>query len=173
MTHNVNIDDNRINFNNNIKKIHFSPRVLVYVNFKLGWNSLSFIMHVIDISYLLSDGIFFVWLEGEDKLLQFMKKLNEFHPSLKFTDEYSRTIVKFLDVIVEIDAGQPISSPTDCHQYLHYETSHPAHVKRSIVYTQGLRIKRICSRKEDFEKHLQDLSSWLRNRAYPTWLIEK
>ena len=115
MTHNVNIDDNRTNFNNNIKKIHFSLRVLVYVNFKLGWNSLSFIMHVIDISYLLSDGIFFVWLEGEDKLLQFMKKLNEFHPSLKFTDEYSRTKVKFLDVIVEIDVGQPISSPTDCH----------------------------------------------------------
>ena len=23
------------------------------------------------------------------------------------------------------------------------------------------------------EKHLQDLPSWLRNRAYPTWLIEK
>jgi hypothetical protein len=33
------------------------------------------------------DDIFFVWLEGEDKLLQFMKRLNEFHPSLKFTYE--------------------------------------------------------------------------------------
>ena len=123
------------------------------------------------------DDIFFVWLEGEDKLLQFMKKLNEFHPSLKFTYEYSRTKVNFFDVVVEIDAGQLISSPsfksTDCHQYLHYESSHPAHVKRSIVYSQGLRIKRICSRKEDFEKHLQDLPSLLRNRAYPTWLIEK
>ena len=38
--------------------------------------------------------------------------------------------------------------------------------------SKGLRIKRICSRKEDFEKHLQDLSSWLRNRAYRTWVIE-
>ena len=59
------------------------------------------------------------------------------------------------------------------HQYLHYESSYPAHVKRSIVYSQGLRIKRICSREEDFEKHLQELSSWLKNRAYPTWLIER
>jgi hypothetical protein len=31
------------------------------------------------------DDICFVWLEGEDKLLQFMKRLNEFHPSLTFT----------------------------------------------------------------------------------------
>ena len=123
------------------------------------------------------DDIFFVWLEGEDKLLQFMKKLNEFHPSLKFAYEYSRTKVNFLDVVVKIDAGQLISSPyfksTHCHQYLHYESSHPAHVKRCIVYSQGLRIKRIGSRKEDFEKHLQDLSTWVRNRAYPTSLIEK
>jgi hypothetical protein len=59
------------------------------------------------------------------------------------------------------------------YQYLHYESSHPAHVKRSIVYSQGLRIKKICSREEDFEKHLQELSSWLKNRAYPTWLIER
>ena len=42
------------------------------------------------------DEIFFVWLKGEDKLLQFMEKLNEFHPSLKFTYEYSRTKVNFL-----------------------------------------------------------------------------
>ena len=123
------------------------------------------------------DDIFFVWLEGEDKLLQFMKKLNEFHPSLMFTYEYSGTKVNFLDVIVEIDACQLISKPffkpTDCHQYLHYELSHPTHVKRSIIYCQSLRIKRICSRKEDFEKYLQDLSGWFKNRAYPTWLIDK
>ena len=66
-----------------------------------------------------------------------MKKLNEFHPSLKFTYEYSRTKVNFLDVVVEIDAGQLISSPyfksTDCHQYLHYESSHPAHFKTGGV----------------------------------------
>ena len=41
------------------------------------------------------------------------------------------------------------------------------------IYSQGLCIKRVCSRKEDFEKHMQELSGWLRNRAYPTWLIEK
>ena len=90
--------------------------------------------------------------------------------------EYSGTKVNFLDVIVEIDACQLISKPffkaTDCHQYLHYESSHPAHVKRSIVFCQGIRIKSICSRKENCEKHLQDLSSWFNNRAYPTCLTD-
>ena len=56
-----------------------------------------------------------------------------------------------------------------------YESSHPAHAKRSIVYSQGLRIKRICLR---IKRILRDtckicLVAWHRNRAYPTWLIEK
>ena len=107
------------------------------------------------------DDIFFVWLEGEDKLLQFLNRLNAFHPGLKFTYEYSQTKVNFLDVSVGIDDGRFITilfcKPTDCYQYLHYESSHPAHFKRSIVYSQGLRIKKICSCEEDFEKHLQEL----------------
>jgi hypothetical protein len=122
------------------------------------------------------DDVFFVWL-GEDKLLQFMSRLNEFHPNLKFTYEYSHNRVNFLDVVVENAGGKFITSlfckATDCQQYLHYDSSHPAHVKRSIVYSQGPRIKKICSREEDADKNLQELSGWLQNRAYPMWLIRK
>ena len=31
---------------------------------------------------------------------------------------------------------------TDRHQYLHYNSSHPNHTKRSIVFSQALRMKR-------------------------------
>ena len=41
------------------------------------------------------------------------------------------------------------------------------------MYSQGLRIERACSRKKDFEKHLQELSGWINNRAYSMWLTEK
>ena len=35
------------------------------------------------------DDIFFVWTHGEEKLHDFLSCLNEFHPNLKFTYEYS------------------------------------------------------------------------------------
>ena len=41
---------------------------------------------------------------------------------------------------------------TDKHQYLHFTSSHPNHTKRSIVYRQGLLVKRICSEKEEFKR---------------------
>ena len=75
-----------------------------------------------------------------------MKKFYEFHLSLKFT--YMSTRRLGWNVTVEIDAGRFITSlfckPTNCLQYLHYESPQPAHVKKSIVYSQGLRIKRVC-----------------------------
>ena len=62
---------------------------------------------------------------------------------------------------------------TDKHQYLHYTSAHPAHTKRSIIYSQALRMSRICSYKTDFEKHLVDMKSWFQARGYPSGLIQK
>ena len=62
---------------------------------------------------------------------------------------------------------------TDKHQYLHYISAHPAHTKRSIIYSQALRMSRICSYKTDFEKHLVDMKSWFQARGYPSGLIQK
>ena len=42
--------------------------------------------------------------------------------------------------------------PTDCHHYLDYSSSHPNHIKRSIVYSKSLRA-RLCSHESDFLKH--------------------
>ena len=62
--------------------------------------------------------------------------------------------------------------PTDRHQYLHYTSSHPEHTKKSIVYSQALRLSRICSEKEDFKKHIVEIKSWFSQRGYPQKLIE-
>ena len=47
--------------------------------------------------------------------------------------------------------------PTDCHQFLGFNSAHPFHSKKSIVYSQGLRIKRLCSSPLTFQKHLENL----------------
>ena len=62
--------------------------------------------------------------------------------------------------------------PTDRHQYLHYTSSHPNRTKRSIVYSQGLRIQRICTEKNDFLGHMEEMKSWFLRRGYPKDLIE-
>ena len=69
------------------------------------------------------DDIFFVWTHGEDKLHDFLSRLNEFHPNLKFTYEYSTEQINFLDVIVKKEKDEFVTDlycqATDCHQYLH------------------------------------------------------
>ena len=56
---------------------------------------------------------------------------------------------------------------TDRHQYLHYASSHPNHTKRSIVYSQALRVKRICSEEKDLEHPAHEMGSWFPKRPYP------
>ena len=77
--------------------------------------------------------------------------------TLKFTFEYNKDTASFLDLKVILSNGKLITSryskPTHCHQYLHYESCHPEHTKRSIVYSQCLRIKGVCSQESDFNEH--------------------
>ena len=58
-----------------------------------------------------------------------------------------------MDVSVSVDNSGNITTdlyvkPTDTHQYLLATSCHPNHTKRSIPYSQALRILRICSSKE-------------------------
>ena len=110
------------------------------------------------------DDIFFIWTHGEEKLKTFMAELNSF--SDKFTYEYNKDSIPFLDLKFISSNGKLITSlySTDCHQYLHYESCHPDYTKRSIVYSQALRLKRICSRKSDVKEHSLNLRSWFLTR---------
>ena len=63
--------------------------------------------------------------------------------------------------------------PTDDHQYLDYDSCHADHIKRSIIFNQTLRLKRICSEKNDLDVHVEDLKTWFPKRAYPDYLIKK
>ena len=90
------------------------------------------------------DDIFFIWTHGEDKLKTFLKQRNSFDPSLKITYGPRKQSLPFLDLKVKLSEDK-ISTDlyikdTDRHQYLHYTSYHPNHTKRSIVYSNALRI---------------------------------
>ena len=61
----------------------------------------------------------------------------------------------------------------DKHQYLHFTLSHPNHTKRSIVYSQRLRIKRICSEIEEFLKHIREMKIWFLKRGFPENTVDQ
>ena len=43
--------------------------------------------------------------------------------------------------------------PTDQQSYLHAHSDHPKSLKRSLPYSQALRIKTICSTLTEYKKH--------------------
>ena len=96
-----------------------------------------------------TDDIFFFWTHGEEKLQDFLNCLNGFPPNLKFTYEHSIERINFSYVTVRKEIDEFVADlyckATDCHQYLHYDSCHPDHMKKSNVYSQGLRIKGLYS----------------------------
>ena len=65
-----------------------------------------------------------------------------------------------------------IYKSTDCHQYLHCSSSHPDHIKKSIIYSETLRLSHICTYEEDFDKHALNMKSRFLERGYSKQMID-
>ena len=124
-----------------------------------------------------SDDIFFIWRASEKELDDFLNRLNSFHHNLRLTHEHSRESLNFLDVIAKIQQGKFVTDlyckSTDGHQYLHFDSCHTSHMKTSIVYSQALRMKRICSRRSDLIVNINKLNVWFRERGCPEETVNK
>ena len=112
--------------------------------------------------------IFFSYSEESEKSFKkFLEDLSSFHPNLKFTYDKSKEKINFLDVVIKIKEGKIITDlyckPADV---LHYDSCHADHIKRSIIFSQTLRLKRICSDKNDLNVHVKGdiLTILIRNR---------
>ena len=111
------------------------------------------------------DDIIFIWEHEEEKLKEFIDVLNKRHPTIKFTAEWSKTQINFLDVSVSLENGKIKADlyvkPTDTHQYLHSSSCNPYCCKKGIPYSQALRLNRICSDSTSFDRRCNDLERWL------------
>jgi hypothetical protein len=122
------------------------------------------------------DDIFMIWNHDKSSLDSFLSYLNSCHHSIKFTSEVSQTNLSFLDTMVHIDhQGQLFTDlyckPTDAHNYLLYHSAHPSHLTKSLPYSQLLRVRRICSRIEDYDKNASMIGQHFLRRGYPEELI--
>ena len=67
--------------------------------------------------------MFFIWTHGEEKLQLFLTDLNNFNPHIKFTYEFNKDRISFLDLKCSPCDGKMTTDlhvkPTDIHEYLH------------------------------------------------------
>ena len=110
------------------------------------------------------------------KLESFINFVNDFHPALQFTWEISETSISFLNIPVSINGNRLTTSVfhklIDSHSYLLYSSFHPNHTKRSIPFSQFLRLRRLSSEDEDFQFKCPEMKTFFVKRGYPSSLID-
>ena len=123
------------------------------------------------------DDVFIIWNHGEKELESLLTKLNQFHPTIKFTEEHSEYGIPFLDTFTYIDGKElrtrVYHKPTDNKQYLHYNSCDPLQQKNSIPYSLLVRAKRICTEEEHFISEAKMIIKKLRDRKYPEYILER
>ena len=121
------------------------------------------------------DDIWGIFTGDESSFKKFNSEINEIHSSIKLSGEFSNTEVDFLDVTTYRKNSRVFSrlfcKPTDSHSYLEFHSCHPPNNKKSIPYSQFLRIRRNCTEWKFFIENGLKLSTYFSLRGYPTNLV--
>lgn len=85
---------------------------------------------------------------------------------------------KFLDMNISLNENNVTSTsifrkPMSKHAFVHYKSSHPSHLLKSLPYSCGLRIIRTCSDRDNMNLELCILMEKFKMRGYPISIIEK
>ena len=95
-------------------------------------------------------------------------------------NEFGETIqsVNFLDVKAILHSNNEVSpdifyKSTNSHDYLHYDSFHPAHTLHNIPYTLAKRMIVFVSDNKLVNKRSYDLRLWLKRCGYPRQIIDK
>ena len=139
------------------------------------------------------DDIFIIWKGSIDDLQTFLVQMNNVHPTIKFTSEFTCPYVcdvkgphdcfchqtkniAFLDTQVSIEDGKLVTDlyrkPTDRCQYLLPSSCHPSHISKNIPYNLCHRLLQICSKPENLNTRLEELKQFLLSREYRKKSIE-
>ena len=121
------------------------------------------------------DDIFCLWDSNKEDIEKFIEKANAYHPTIKFTAEVSEIETTFLDTTVykgerfekeRILDVRTHFKPTETFQYTHFNSCHPAGVKKGFVKGEALRLLRTNSSKSTFEEDIENFKTRLILRGY-------
>lgn len=128
------------------------------------------------------DDVFIIANDTYQQIISFLHNMNNEQTHTKFTWSISKKQAIFLDLRIykeqQSDNSYTLVSDlfekkTNIHQYLHYESSHPKHVFKSIIFSQALRIIRIVHDKKNLTHRLRTLAYNLGHRGYPKEFIKQ
>lgn len=181
------LDNNYFEFNERLYKQMFGTAMGTkmappYANLFLGHLENNFILNSnfksnLQLYLRFLDDIFIIWKGEEQELNKFFEYINNIHNTIKFTWEYSKTSINFLDTTIYINkrtkrlCSKLYKKPTDKTSLLHFNSYHPLHTKLSIIYSQAVRYRTITTNNAILKNELKDLKTNLLSRKYPSYLI--
>ena len=116
------------------------------------------------------DDIFLLWTHREEELLQFHKNFNLENPDIHITMNHTTEEVNFLDTTIRLKNNTLQNSlykkPTHFQTYLHPTSSHPPHIFASIIFSQALCYKHICSDGKELNLQLTTLKNVFTTLGY-------
>ena len=123
------------------------------------------------------DDIFLIWTAPLNELEDFFRIINTVHPSISFTTEHSQSHINYLDTTVSIQNNRLeykiFKKPTDRSLYLHNTSYHPNNLKNNIPYGQALRLKKICTNHDEYNKSLFKMKEAFLKRGYQNEHLDK
>ena len=126
------------------------------------------------------DDILVAWDGDQESLNEFVRYLNNAHPTIKFTYECSDSTVDFLDLTLykgprfntdnKLDT-KPYFKSTNKFQYLMYSSAHPRNTFRSLIKGELTRLLRACSDEQQYSLIKNKMLVIFKQRGYPHHLI--
>lgn len=160
-----------------------SPMAPNYANLFMGKFELDFVSNnnpyfkFIKYYWRYIDDLFFIWSGSIDLLQEFHEHMNTKMRSIKFTLEYDKEKIAFLDVMVRkmgnVLDTELYKKDTDRNTFLQYSSYHPPALKQSLPYSQLSRVKRICASQDSFETHAKNLCDSFKDRGYKNLLLQQ
>ena len=129
------------------------------------------------------DGIFFIWNDREESLKLFINFCNGYaadnkmKSSIKFTVDYSKSEVVFLDTKIKLTDDKVVTTlfckPSASHQFLHRSSYHPTHVFSCIAKSKFIRIRHICTNLTGYWDNASKFVSYFQLRGFNVRSLNK
>jgi hypothetical protein len=121
------------------------------------------------------DDLVGVWVGPKESIPAIFKDTTD--SNIRLTYVVGGATLEALDLRLHLEQDGTVSTslfrkPTDGHQYVLWSSAHPKNLKASIPYAQLLRIRRNCSKEEDYRVEADTLLDRFRKRGYPDDILQ-